>query len=223
MLKGSACIQRNRNASAFVSQVDAFETSQNVDLKLTYHDRFLGNKLVKGFSINAYFEMFIETSNKATVVLDKATSQRGYYFQLGVDPTYAFGNMPLTLNSRTMSTFRAITSNRPPKCADSGTFLSKYHQRGRKQLPVPFVRKARGSRARLRLDRGRFAGQFRFDQRRLRLEIIHTMPSPPVDVSRHGTNSASGLNAATCHHAFPHRDRSAACRRARRNLSFWRI
>jgi hypothetical protein len=43
--------------------------------------------------------MFIETSNKATVVLDKATSQRGYYFQLGVDPTYAFDNLPLTIET----------------------------------------------------------------------------------------------------------------------------
>jgi hypothetical protein len=61
--------------TAFVSQVDAFDTSTNVDLKLTYHDKILNNKLVKGLSINPYFEMFIETSNKATVVLDKATSQ----------------------------------------------------------------------------------------------------------------------------------------------------
>ena len=29
----------------------------NVDLKLTCHDKFLSNKLVKGFSINPYFEM----------------------------------------------------------------------------------------------------------------------------------------------------------------------
>jgi hypothetical protein len=49
--------------------------------------------------------MFIETSNKATVVLDKATSQRGYYFQLGVDPTYAFDNLPLTIELPTYVNF----------------------------------------------------------------------------------------------------------------------
>jgi hypothetical protein len=43
--------------------------------------------------------------NKATVVLDKATSQRGYYFQLGVGPTYAFGNIPLTLEFPTYVNF----------------------------------------------------------------------------------------------------------------------
>ena len=91
--------------TAFVSQVDAFDTSQNVDLKLTYHDKFFSNKLVKGFSINPYFEMFIETSNKATVELNKATSKRGYYFQLGVDPTYAFANIPLTLEFPTYVNF----------------------------------------------------------------------------------------------------------------------
>ena len=91
--------------TAFVSQVDAFDTSTNVDLKLTYHDKILNNKLVKGLSINPYFEMFIETSNKATVVLDKATSQRGYYFQLGVDPTYGFENFPLTFELPTYVNF----------------------------------------------------------------------------------------------------------------------
>jgi hypothetical protein len=91
--------------TAFVSQVDAFKTSQNLDLKLTYHDKILNDKLVKGLSINPYFEMFIETSNKATVVLDSATSQRGYYFQLGVDPTYGFENFPLTIELPTYVNF----------------------------------------------------------------------------------------------------------------------
>ena len=40
--------------TAFVSQVDAFDTSTNVDLKLTYHDKILNNKLVKSLSISPY-------------------------------------------------------------------------------------------------------------------------------------------------------------------------
>jgi hypothetical protein len=91
--------------TAFVSQVDAFRTSQNLDLKLTYHDKFLSNKLVKGLSINPYFEMFIETSNKATVVFNRSTSKRGYYFQLGVDPTFGFENLPLTIELPTYVNF----------------------------------------------------------------------------------------------------------------------
>jgi hypothetical protein len=83
--------------TAFVSQVDAFKTSQNLDLKLTYHDKFIGNRWVPGFSLNPYVEMFIETSNKATVDLDEKTSKRGYYFQVGFDPTYAFAKIPLTV------------------------------------------------------------------------------------------------------------------------------
>ncbi len=91
--------------TAFVSQVDAFKTSQNLDLKLTYHDKFIGNRWVKGFSLNPYVELFVETSEKATVVLDQATSKRGYYFQVGADPTYAFANIPLTLELPTYVNF----------------------------------------------------------------------------------------------------------------------
>jgi hypothetical protein len=91
--------------TAFVSQVDAFKTSQNVDLKLTYHDKYLSNKVWKGLSINPYAEMFIETSNKATVDLNDATSKRGYYFQVGVDPTFAFENFPVTIELPTYVNF----------------------------------------------------------------------------------------------------------------------
>ena len=95
--------------TAFVSQVDAFKTSQNLDLKLTYHDKFLSNKVAKGLSIglaiNPYFEFFLETSNKATVMLNESTSSRGYYFQVGVDPTFAFANFPLTLELPTYVNF----------------------------------------------------------------------------------------------------------------------
>jgi hypothetical protein len=91
--------------TGFFSQVNAFRTSQNLDLKLTYHDKFIGDKWVKGLSLNPYAEMFIETSNKATVILDEANSKRGYYFQVGADPTYAFANIPLTLELPTYVNF----------------------------------------------------------------------------------------------------------------------
>jgi hypothetical protein len=79
--------------TAFVSEVDAFSTSQNADLKLRYHDKFF-----KDFSINPYFETFIKTSNKATVVFDRSTSRRGYYFQLGIDPGSVFEAISLTID-----------------------------------------------------------------------------------------------------------------------------
>jgi hypothetical protein len=91
--------------TAFVSEVDAFKTSQNLDLKFTYHDKFFSNRWAKGFSLNPYVEFFLETSEKATVVLDPSTSRRGFYFQLGADPTYAFGNIPLTLEFPTYVNF----------------------------------------------------------------------------------------------------------------------
>ena len=112
MIKFLKDLQFDAFYTAFVSQVDAFRTSQNVDLKLTYHDKYLSNKVVKGLSINPYFEMFIETSNKATVALNPATVQREYYFQVGADPTYAFSNIPLTIEFPTYVTFPATISTK---------------------------------------------------------------------------------------------------------------
>ena len=39
------------------------------------------------------------------MALDQATVQRGYYFQVGVDPTFAFANFPLTIELPTYVNF----------------------------------------------------------------------------------------------------------------------
>jgi hypothetical protein len=49
------------------------------------------------FSINPYVEFFDELSNKATVTFDPSTSTEGYYFAIGIDPTYKFDPFPLTV------------------------------------------------------------------------------------------------------------------------------
>ena len=69
--------------TAFVSENGSFPTSTNLDEKLTYHDHF-----IDGFSINPYVEYFDELTNKSTFVINPATSKKGYYFVLGMDPTY---------------------------------------------------------------------------------------------------------------------------------------
>lgn len=78
--------------TAFQSQTDSYETSNNLDLKLTYHDTFFG-----AFSLNPYVEFFYELSDKATVVFNPATSDESWYFQLGFTPTYKFKSIPLTV------------------------------------------------------------------------------------------------------------------------------
>ncbi len=70
--------------TAFVSENGSFPTSTNLDEKFIYHDHFISN-----FSFNPYVEYFDELTNKATFVIDPATSKKGYYFVLGADPTLA--------------------------------------------------------------------------------------------------------------------------------------
>jgi hypothetical protein len=78
--------------SAFHSEVGSYPTSNNLDLKLTYHDAGAG-----GVTFNPYIEYFDELHQKATVDLNPPTSKTGYYFVLGCDPTYKIDNIKLEL------------------------------------------------------------------------------------------------------------------------------
>jgi hypothetical protein len=134
--------------TAFVSQVDAFKTSQNLDLKLTYRDKFLSNilgeKVVK-VSINPYFEFFLETSNKATVALDQATVQRGYYFQVGVDPTFAFANFPLTIELPTYVNFPSDNFYQNFAGKGSVSTLGLFTTELKGTVPLKFIPKGYGN------------------------------------------------------------------------------
>ncbi|MEO7932132.1 MAG: hypothetical protein ABIT76_03135 [Chthoniobacterales bacterium] len=76
--------------TAFNSQTNSYDTSTNLDLKLTYHDHF-----IKGFSINPYVEYFRDI-DKLPVVLGATSS---YYFSLGIDPTFNVGPVKVELPS----------------------------------------------------------------------------------------------------------------------------
>jgi len=89
----------------FKSQTDSYNTSTNFDFKVTYLDHWFGDS---GFSINPYGEIFVETTQKATVAFNYATDQRGFYGVLGLDPTYKFKSIPLTLE---LPTFANIVSD----------------------------------------------------------------------------------------------------------------
>jgi hypothetical protein len=78
----------------FRSQTNSYATSTNFDFKATYLDHWFGDS---GFSINPYAEFFAETSRKATVAFNVTTDKRGFYGVLGLDPTYKFKSIPLTL------------------------------------------------------------------------------------------------------------------------------
>jgi len=85
--------------TAFVSETSSFPTCWAWDPRLTYHDHF-----IKNFSINPYIEFFDELQNKITVVLVPARSERSYYGVIGMDPTYAFQQIPLKLELPTYIT-----------------------------------------------------------------------------------------------------------------------
>ena len=129
----------------FVSQVDAYPTSSNLDLKLTYHDKFMDNLGVKGLSFNPYFETFIELDEKATVVLDPSTSKKGYYFQIGVIPTYDFANIPLTLQLPTSITFPSDNFYQKFNGEGASSTIGVFTTEFKATVPLKFIPKSYGS------------------------------------------------------------------------------
>jgi hypothetical protein len=85
----------------FRSMTDSYATTTNLDFQVTYMDHWFGDS---GFSINPYFGFFYDTS-KIPVVLG-APDQ--YYGTIGMDPTYKFKNIPVTIE---LPTFVNIVSD----------------------------------------------------------------------------------------------------------------
>lgn len=133
--------QFDTNYTAFVSQNGSFTTSTNLDLKLTYHDHF-----VEGFSINPYVEFFDELTNKATVVLNQATSKKGYYFQFGIDPTYTFKTplVPVTIDLPTY--FSVVSDNFYQKLdgTGGGSGVGVFSSEFKASVPLDFIPKGYG-------------------------------------------------------------------------------
>lgn len=88
----------------FKSQTDSYAdgTSTNFTFTATYLDHWFGDS---GFSINPYGEVFVETSKKATVCFDTSTASQGFYCVLGLDPTYKFKSIPLTVELPTSANY----------------------------------------------------------------------------------------------------------------------
>lgn len=89
----------------FKSQTNSYNTTTNFDFKTTYLDHWFGDS---GFSINPYGEVFVETSQKSTVVFNQGNYHRGFYGSIGLDPTYKFKSIPLTIE---LPTFANIVSD----------------------------------------------------------------------------------------------------------------
>jgi hypothetical protein len=70
----------------FRSQNGSFETSQNLELKISFDD----SKLLGPFALHPWAGIWIELDNKATF----ATSSESFYGEIGIDPSYSFTEFP---------------------------------------------------------------------------------------------------------------------------------
>lgn len=129
--------------TAFVSENGSFPTSTNLDEKLTYHDNFLPG----GFSINPYVEYFDELTNKATFVINPATSKKGFYFALGVDPTYKVNTpwVPVTFEVPTFVSLVSDTFYQRKDGTGGGSGVGVFSSEIKASIPLNFIPKAYGN------------------------------------------------------------------------------
>ena len=128
--------------TAFVSENGAYPTSTNLDEKLTYHDHFLPG----GFSINPYAEYFDELTNKATFNLVPSMAKKGYYFVLGMDPTYTVKTpwVPVTFET---PTYFSLVSDHFYQRADGspgGSGVGVFSTEIKASIPLTFIPAAYG-------------------------------------------------------------------------------
>jgi hypothetical protein len=126
--------------SAFKSQTDSYETSNNLSLKLTYHDSFC-----ESFSINPYVEYWQELSDKATVTFNPATSDESYYFSIGIDPTYKFKSIPLTVELPTFINLVEKDFYQKFDGTGGGSGLAVFSTQFKVSTPLSFIPKGYGS------------------------------------------------------------------------------
>ncbi|MES2594659.1 MAG: hypothetical protein V4662_04965 [Verrucomicrobiota bacterium] len=128
------------NYTAFESMTRSYETSQHLELKLSLADGAMtGNKV---FSINPYIAYWQELRNKATVVFNPGTSDKSYYFTVGMTPT-----IDLTSVKFEFPTFINIVGSDFYQKADGsagGSGLAVFRTGVQASIPLNFVPKYAG-------------------------------------------------------------------------------
>lgn len=127
--------------SAFQSQTDSYDTSNNLSLKLTWNDTIFG----ESFSINPYVEYWYEISDKATVVFNPATSDESYYFSIGINPTYKFKSIPLTISLPTFINLVDSDFYQRFDGTSGGSGLAVFSTQLKFQIPLNFIPKGYGA------------------------------------------------------------------------------
>ncbi len=126
--------------TAFCSQTNSYPTSTNLDLKLTYHDHFLGD-----FSINPYVEWFKEISQKATVSLVPSEQHESYYFSLGIDPTFSSKRCPVKVELPTYINLVGSHFYQKFDGSGGGSGLAVFSTELKLSVPLSFIPKGYGS------------------------------------------------------------------------------
>lgn len=126
--------------SAFQSQTDSYETSNNLSIKLTYNDAFC-----KRFSFNPYVEYWKELSDKATVVFNPTTSHESYYFSIGINPTYKFESIPLTVSLPTFINICGEDFYQRFDGTPGGSGLAVFSTQFKISTPLSFIPKSYGN------------------------------------------------------------------------------
>lgn len=126
--------------SAFQSQTDSYETSNNLSVKLTYNDSFF-----ERFSMNPYVEYWKELSDKATVVFDPTTSDESFYFSIGINPTYKFKSIPLTVSLPTFINIAGKDFYQRFDGTPGGSGLAVFSTQFKISTPLSFIPKSYGS------------------------------------------------------------------------------
>ncbi len=120
----------------FKSQTNSYQTSTNFDFKTTYLDHWFGDS---GFSINPYGEVFVETSKKATLAFNYNTDPCGFYGVIGLDPTYKFKSIPLTLELPTFANFVSDTFYQRVNGSAGGPGLAVVSTEFKATTPLSFI------------------------------------------------------------------------------------
>lgn len=127
--------------SAFQSQTDSYDTSENLSIKLTYNDKLFGDS----FSINPYVEYWDELSDKSTVVFNPATSHESYYFSIGINPTYKFKSIPLTISFPTSINIVDSDFYQRFDGTSGGSGVAVFTTQFKAQIPLDFIPKGYGA------------------------------------------------------------------------------
>jgi len=125
--------------TAYISETGSFPTCVAWIPRLTYHDHF-----IKDFSINPYVEFFDDLQNKVTVVFNPATSKTSYYGVLGLDPTYAFEQIPLKLELPTYCIIPGQDFYQRKNGTGGGTDLALFSTTLKATVPLRFIPPACG-------------------------------------------------------------------------------